>query len=67
MTATRNDKKGEAGLSDLIRKEIGRGDNHRHLARLPAFAPQRDLPDRLYALLAELDRAEGEAALGATP
>lgn len=65
MAANRNHRNDETGLSDLIRKEIGRGDNPAHLAHLPVFAPQRDLPARLQALLAELDRAEDETAHGA--
>lgn len=65
MAANRNDRNDETGLSDLIRKEIGRGDNPTHLAHLPIFAPQRGLPARLQALLAELDRAEDETAQGA--
>lgn len=58
MCATNDGRKGETALSDLIRKEIGRPLNRLHLARLPAFAPEPQLPDRLAALLGELERTE---------
>lgn len=61
MCAMNDNRKGESPLSDLIRREIGRSINQRHLVRLPAFAPDRTLPDRFAALLGELDRAEREA------
>lgn len=61
MCAMNDNRKGESPLSDLIRREIGRPINQRHLVRLPAFAPDRVLPDRFAALLGELDRAEREA------
>lgn len=61
MTQHKANIKGEKALSELIRKEIGSESNRRLLARLPAFKADGALPDRLIALLGEIDRAEGAA------
>ena len=45
-------------LPDVIRKEIGTEANRRHLARMPAFRPEREIPEKLLTLLGEIDRAE---------
>lgn len=54
----------DAGLPDLVRRQIGTAVNRRHLSRLPAFALEREVPDELTRLLADLEAAEREANAG---
>ena len=62
MPATRTARNTDTALSDLIRKELGSDGNRRLLARIPAFRADADLPERLLALLGELDAAEERGA-----
>ena len=59
MSEEKADMRKERALTDLIRKELGSETNRRFLARVPAFRADAELPERLCALLGELDRAEG--------
>lgn len=51
----------EAELPELIRRQIGTVVNRRHLSRMPAFALDRELPDDLMRLLADMDATERAA------
>ncbi len=48
----------EAQLPELIRRQIGTVVNRRHLSRMPAFALDREFPDDLTRLLADMDATE---------
>lgn len=58
MTEKKAQSTGGRKLAELIRKEFCSQANRSFLARMPAFRAPAELPDRLSALLAELDRAE---------
>jgi len=45
-------------LGEVIRQQIGSDANRRLLARIGAFRADKDIPDGLRLLLAELDGAE---------
>lgn len=61
-TEDRNERL-ETDLPQLIRRQIGTAINRRHLSRIPGFALDRDLPDDLTRLLAEMDATERAASL----
>lgn len=58
MSEMKANMKREEGLDKLIRKQIGSESNRRFLSRMPAFKLDADVPDRLSALLGQLDAAE---------
>lgn len=58
MSKEKADMKKEKALTDVIRKEMTSNTNRRFLARMPAFRPDAELPERLTMLLGKLDRAE---------
>lgn len=58
MTEVKATGKGDRMLRDVIRRELGSETNRRFLKRMPAFRAECSLPDRIGALLGELDKAE---------
>lgn len=62
MSEMKTLSKGETALSELIRRELGSQGNRGLLARIPDFRADADLPERLLALLGELDAAEKRGA-----
>ena len=58
MSTTGQKTERDTKLTELIRQQIGTQANRRHLARLPEFTLQDEMPERLGLLLARLDEAE---------
>lgn len=50
--------KRDPALREVIRKELCTETNRRFLSRMPAFRPEREVPDMFASLLGELDLAE---------
>lgn len=58
MVAAKDKAEMEQALARVIRKGINTQANRRLLTRMPVFAAEQDLPDRMRHLLERLDEAE---------
>jgi hypothetical protein len=58
MSDEKANKKMDAALTDVIRKELASDTNRRFLKRMKAFRAEPELPSHLLDLLGALERTE---------